>query len=136
MIFQGTLFLFSAAAVAFVAPAARGSGTQMVVERWQVSGNVDNQQYSSPLALINDRTVGELGIARYSDIRSQDGLVGKPLVADGVVYRSGALSRVNANDVPTGKPLWRFDPQVDLKDASLAAFWRTRYNRVVALWKN
>ena len=134
--FQWKLFLSIVAAVTFLAPAARGVGVPAVGDRWEVIGNGDNQQYYSPLAQITDKTVGKLGIAWYSDIPSQDGLVGNPLVADGVVYQSGALSRVYANDVRTGKLLWRFDPQVDLKDASLAAFWSARYNRGVALWKD
>src|ERR1700675_3811414 len=90
---------------------------------WTVLGNGDNQQYFSPLTDINDRNVAALGLAWYADIPSQDGLVGNPLVADGVVYQSGAFSRIYANDVRTGKLLWRFDPQIDLDGASLAAFW-------------
>jgi PQQ-dependent dehydrogenase (methanol/ethanol family) len=103
---------------------------------WTVLGNGDNQQYFSPLAGINDRNVAALGLAWYADIPSQDGLVGNPLVADGVVYQSGAFSRVYANDVRTGELLWRFDPQINLEGASLAAFWSARYNRGVALWED
>ena len=106
------------------------------IDGWTVIGNGDDQQYYSPLDQINDQNVKTLGLAWYADIPTQDGLVGNPLVADGIVYQSGAFSRVYANDIRTGKLLWRFDPQVDLKGASLAAFWSARYNRGVAIWKD
>jgi PQQ-dependent dehydrogenase (methanol/ethanol family) len=101
---------------------------------WRLlGGNADVWHYS-PLKQINDRNIKQLGLAWMAEIPSRDGLVGNPLVADGVVYQSGPLGRIYANDLRTGKELWRFAPEVkfDAK-TSLAAFWSSRYNRGVAL---
>jgi quinohemoprotein ethanol dehydrogenase len=38
--------------------------------------------------------------------------LGNPLVADGVVYHSGAQGKIWANDLRTGRMLWEFDPKV------------------------
>jgi PQQ-dependent dehydrogenase (methanol/ethanol family) len=137
MITRASLY-FSSLAAALVAGTALCASNpgESTGDAWQVLGNGNNQQYFSPLAQINDKNVKSLGLAWYADIPSLDGLVGNPLVSDGVVYQSGALSRVYANDVRTGKLLWRFDPQIDLTGASLAAFWSARYNRGLALWDN
>ena len=105
-------------------------------DAWTVLGNGDAQQYFSPLNQITAKNVKQLGLAWYADIPSQDGLVGNALVADGIVYQSGSLSRVYATDVRTGKLLWRFDPQVTLEGSTLATYWSVRYNRGVALWKD
>ena len=105
-------------------------------DNWNLLGNGNEQQYYSSATAINDKNVKSLGLAWYSDIPSQDGLVGNPLVVDGVVYQSGALGRVYATDVRTGKLLWRFDPQLTLEGSSLATFWSARYNRGVAVWKD
>jgi PQQ-dependent dehydrogenase (methanol/ethanol family) len=115
--------------IAGVARLAQGAPTS----EWSVLGNGDGQQYFSPLRQINDKNVKDLGISWYANIPSQDGLVGNALVADGVVYQSGALSRVFANDARTGKLLWRFDPLLKFTDSSLAALWSARYNRGLAL---
>lgn len=103
---------------------------------WSLLGNGNDQQFFSPLNQINEKTVKSLGLAWFSDIPSQDGLVGNPLIVDGVVYQSGPLSRIYANDVRTGKLIWRFDPGVSLDGSSLAVYFGARYNRGVALWGN
>ena len=118
-----------AAAVAWSSPADPRA-------EWRVLGNGDDQHYYSPLTQITDRNVSNLGLSWYANIPSQDGLVGNALVADGVVYQSGALSRVFANDIRTGKLLWRYEPTLNLKGSSLAAYWSARYNRGLAIWED
>src|ERR1700674_1766141 len=91
---------------------------------WPLIGGNAGVWHYSPLKQINDQNVKQLGLAWMADIPSRDGLVGNPLGADGVVYQSGHLGRVYANDVRTGKPLWRFAPEVKFTDkTSLATFW-------------
>ncbi|MDB6105834.1 MAG: luh [Gammaproteobacteria bacterium] len=101
---------------------------------WRLlGGNADAWHYSA-LDQISDHNVQRLGLAWMADIPSKDGLTGNPLVAEAVVYQSGPLGRIYANDVRTGKLLWRFGPQVNFDEkTSLAAFFRSRYNRGLAL---
>lgn len=100
---------------------------------WELLGNSPEMQHHSPLAQINRNTVAELGLAWAADMPSLDGLVGNPLVKDGVVFQSGALGRIYANDVKTGKLLWQFEPEHDFA-GSFISKWGTRANRGVALW--
>jgi PQQ-dependent dehydrogenase (methanol/ethanol family) len=101
---------------------------------WRVLGNGDSVQHYSPLAKINRKNINDLGVAWSTEIPAIDGLVGNPLVANGVVYQSGGGGRVYAHDVRTGKALWRYDVERKLgPDASLAAYWSSLYNRGLAI---
>jgi quinohemoprotein ethanol dehydrogenase len=126
-----------ALAIAASAALAIGPHTKLAMapnnSEWALLGRTADMQHNSPLDAINDKTVGKLGLAWASDIPSVDGLVGNPLVADGVVYQSGPLGRIYANDVRTGKLLWRFDAKMSFDGASMAGFWSSRYNRGLAL---
>lgn len=52
------------------------------------------------------------------------GLESTPLVIDGVLYATGAWSRVYALDAASGRELWRFDPEVPGgRGATSAAMW-------------
>jgi PQQ-dependent dehydrogenase (methanol/ethanol family) len=100
---------------------------------WSMLGRTSDMQHNSPLAQINDTTVKKLGLAWVTDIPSKDGLVGNPLVVDGVVFQSGPMGRIYANDVRTGKLLWQFDADVKFDGATLDTFWSVRHNRGVAV---
>ena len=103
---------------------------------WELLGNSTEMQHHSELASINDSTVKRLGLAWSADIPSTDGLVGNPLVKDGIVFQSGSLGRIYANDVKTGKALWVYEPNVDFSKVSINGYWAWRYNRGVALWQD
>src|SRR5688572_29756226 len=77
---------------------------------WRLLGGNLEAWHWSALDHINTRNVRSLGLAWYVDMPTRDGMVGNALVADGVVYQSGAQSRVFANDVRTGKLLWQYFP--------------------------
>src|ERR1700679_3415696 len=79
---------------------------------WGREGRDDEDTHFSPLTDINDKNVGQLGLAWAADLPTEDGAVGTPQVADGVVYQSFIFSRVVANDLRTGKVLWEFRPQI------------------------
>src|SRR3546814_7072263 len=79
---------------------------------WAGIGYGYDEQRFSPLTDINDRNVGELGIAWYADLDDARGQEATPVVVDGVLYVSHAWSKVDAWDAATGKKLWAFDPQV------------------------
>ena len=70
---------------------------------WRLIGGGSYEQHFSPLHQINDATVKQLKLAWFADMPTVDGLIGIPMVADGVIYQSGALGKVWANDVRTGK---------------------------------
>ena len=103
---------------------------------WRLYGNNADAQFFSPLKQINDGNVGKLGLAWYADIPSKSGLAANPLVADGAVYQSGAMGRVFANDVRTGRLLWSFDPQVNFDGGTLATSMGALWNRGLALWQD
>lgn len=99
---------------------------------WSLLGGTMDMQHSSPLQQINDNTVKGLGLAWYTDIPSADGLVGNPLVVDGVVYQSGPSGRAYANDLRTGELLWKYTADVDLARMGPIAWWARRFNRGLA----
>ena len=114
------------------------SGTEAVAAssgEWRLIGLNAEQQHFSPLKQINDKNVGKLGLAWVAEMPSKDGLVGVPLVADGVVYQSGPMGRAYANDVRTGRLLWSFDGRPTVPGALVEA-WGNRTNRGLALWED
>ena len=57
------------------------------------------------------------------------------MVADGVVYPSGALGKLWANDVRTGQRLWSDDAQIKFP-MGLVPSWGSRLARGLALWQD
>lgn len=102
---------------------------------WTVLGGGDDVQHYSALDQVNEQTVSKLGLAWYANIPTLDGLVGNPLVADGVVYQSGALAKIFANDLRTGKLLWSYSPTLNF-GRDVIGTWANRFNRGVALWED
>ena len=102
---------------------------------WRLIGNNNYDQHFSPLASVNDKNVGNLKLAWYADMPVRDGLVGVPLVADGVVFQSGPLGMVFANDVRTGKLLWTFDAGIKFPLGVVPA-WGARLSRGLAIWED
>ncbi len=104
---------------------------------WDLLGNSSNIQHHSNLEQINKSNIKDLGITWVVDLPTQDGLVGNPLIKDGRIFQSGSFSRIFANDLKTGEPLWIFDP-VDRAQisASLMEGFATRTNRGVALFED
>ena len=102
---------------------------------WRLIGNNPEQQHFSALKQINDATVKRLGLAWYADMPGKDGMVGVPLVAEGVIFQSGPLGTVYANDARTGKLLWSFDSQIQFP-MGVEASWGSRLSRGLALWED
>jgi quinohemoprotein ethanol dehydrogenase len=125
---------------AWIAPACHAGSGQLDVTvpgpgDWAMLGRTPDQHHFSPLSKVNDRNVGQLGLAWHIDLPTQDGLLGNPLVADGVVYQIGSFSHVWAIDVRIGKLLWSFDPKVKVA-SQFASMWSHHLNRGVALWED
>ena len=121
---------WTCASVVTAAPAGNSNS------EWPLFGNNNEQQFYSPMTQINDKNVKQLGLAWSADIPATDGLVGNPLVVDGVVYQSGSLNRVYANDVRTGKLLWVFDPHYIFEGGTLATWFGARLNRGLAVYED
>ncbi|MBE1527675.1 quinohemoprotein ethanol dehydrogenase [Sphingopyxis sp. OAS728] len=99
---------------------------------WGGIGYSYDEQRFSPLTDINDKNVGELGIAWTADLDDARGQEATPVVVDGVMYVTHAWSKVSAWDAATGKPLWKFDPKVPGERAVSACC--DVVNRGVAVW--
>ena len=100
---------------------------------WAMTGFSYDEQRHSPLKLINDSNVQDLGIAWFADLPDARGQEATPVVVDGKMFVSTAWSKVFAYDAKTGKPLWSFDPKVD-KSRGVKACCDV-VNRGVAFWK-
>ena len=79
---------------------------------WLTYGRDTNEQRFSPLTLINDSNVGQLGLAWSHDLETARGQEATPLMHDGVLYVSTAWSMVKAFDAKTGALKWSYDPKV------------------------
>jgi quinohemoprotein ethanol dehydrogenase len=88
--------------------------------QWMSVGRTYDEQRFSPLTQINDRTVGQLGLAWYADIHTERGMEASPLAIDGVLYNVQPWNIVTAYDAVSGKVLWSYDPQVPLRFGRLA----------------
>ena len=104
-------------------------------DEWRLIGLDSQQHHFSPLKQINAANVGDLGLAWFANMPTKDGMVGVPLVADGMVFQSGGLGRVYANDARTGKLLWTFDAQIQFP-LNLVKSWGSRMTRGLAVWKD
>ncbi len=100
---------------------------------WMSYGRSYNEQRFSPLKEINDRTVGQLGLAWYVDLDTRRGQEATPIMVDGVMYFSTAWSKVFAVNAASGERLWSYDPKVPPESAVNACC--DVVNRGVAVWR-
>lgn len=100
---------------------------------WLTYGRTYSEQRFSPLKLINDQNVGQLGLAWYVDLDTRRGEEATPLVVDGVMYYTTAWSKVYAVKAATGERLWSYDPKVPREWGVNACC--DVVNRGVAVWQ-
>jgi quinohemoprotein ethanol dehydrogenase len=79
---------------------------------WLAYGRTYEEQRFSPLNQINRKTVSELGLAWFKDMRTTRALEATPIIVDNIMFVSSSWSRVYALNAVTGKEIWAFDPQV------------------------
>jgi len=101
---------------------------------WLSNGRTYDEQRYSPLSIIDEDNVADLGLAWYFDIDTNRAMEATPLVADGVMYVSVPWSVVYALDAVTGELKWSFDPETPRS-------WGVNAccdvpNRGVALWND
>jgi len=117
-----------------LAACASPQGTPGGRSEWRLLGRTPEMQHFSPLSQINASNVKQLGLAWYADVPTKDGLLGNALVADGVAYESGALGKVWAHDLKSGKLLWEYDAGVKFgTEGTMVSFYGSRHNRGLAL---
>ena len=102
-------------------------------QSWMSYGRTYSEQRFSPLGQVNEKTVGELGLAWSFDLGTKRGVEATSIVVDGVMYTTSSWSIVHALDARTGKSLWRYDPGV-AKDKAKHACCDV-VNRGVAVWQ-
>ncbi len=101
---------------------------------WMAPGRNYAEQRFSPLRNVDAGNVRQLGLAWYYDLdTAHRGQESTPLVIDGVMYVTGAWSKVFALDAKTGAALWTYDPKVPGRVAVNACC--DTVNRGVAAWK-
>lgn len=99
---------------------------------WLTYGLDTGEHRFSPLNAVNDKTVGQLGLAWSADLDTARGQEATPLMHDGVLYVSTAWSMVKAYDAKTGAPKWAYDPKVPKE--TLVRACCDAVNRGVALY--
>ncbi|MEC3948091.1 outer membrane protein assembly factor BamB family protein [Sphingobium sp. HWE2-09] len=82
---------------------------------WPYTGGDVGGSHHSRLTDIDKGNAGRLGLAWSYDLNTNRVQEATPVVIDGVMYSSGNLGRVYALDAATGKPLWTFEPEVDMQ---------------------
>jgi len=80
--------------------------------QWMTHSRTFNEQYFSPLDKINEKNVGNLGLAWFVDLPTNQNIETTPLMVDGALYLTLPWSKVMAVDARTGKQLWLYDPKV------------------------
>ena len=111
---------------------ARLLGADAEPGAWMSHGRTYDEQRYSPLDLINQDNVDQLGLAWYAEVDTSRGQEATPIVVDGALYVSTAWSMVYAFDAASGEQLWKYDPQVDRSKGRDACC--DVVNRGVAVW--
>lgn len=104
------LLPLAALALTAQAPLPQGAGSN-----WTNPGGDAGKTRFSTLAQINPANAARLGLAWEADLGTLRGQEATPVVVDGVLYTSGAAGRAYAFDAATGRPLWAFEPPVDMQ---------------------
>lgn len=92
-----------------------GSRPEGTGDNWSSPKGDGDATHFSALSDINKGNVARLGVAWTYDLGSARVQEATPVVVDGVMYTSGNLGRVYALNAETGKPLWTFEPEVDMQ---------------------
>ena len=109
-----SLLAAGTAALALAGSAIGAPGSQPAVgtaANWTAVGGAADEAGYSQLTQIDRESVGRLGLAWSLDLPDEVTLEATPLAVDGIVYFTGGYAEVYAVDAPTGKLLWKFDPQ-------------------------
>jgi quinohemoprotein ethanol dehydrogenase len=102
-------------------------------DNWASYGRTYSEQHFSPLTDINSENISQLGLAWSMELPDVHGAASVPLAVDGVLYFVVDQATVHAVDAATGKPLWKYDPEVaKVAGRKLRHSWGTRG---IAFWR-
>ena len=128
--FGAALYCAASSAVG-AAPGAAAAAMADDGANWSSYGRTHDEQRYSPLAQIDRRNVGRLGLAWSLDLTDAISFNSSPLAVDGVLYFSGDRAIVRAVDARRGELLWTYDPQAwKHSPRGIAMAWNT--NRGIA----
>lgn len=82
---------------------------------WITPGGDPGKSHYSALTDITPANVDTLGFAWSADLGTNRVLEATPVVIGGVMYTSGVAGRAYAFDAATGKPIWAFEPVIDMQ---------------------
>ena len=85
----------------------------------------------SPLGQISAANAGQLGLVWSHDLADEHVLEATPLAINGILYFTGAYSKVYAIDARTGRQLWMYDPET-YRHNMIKLRWTLAANRGVA----
>src|SRR5690349_2621030 len=97
-------------------------------EWMHLGGTAESQQFSG-LDQINASNVASLGLLRYTDLPIKEGLVGNPLIKDGIAFESTPRGGAIAVDLASGALRWNFQPTFDYSDSSAVSMWSSHVTR-------
>jgi quinohemoprotein ethanol dehydrogenase len=104
---------------------------------WLTYGRDYDETHYSPLARITTENVDRLELVWSWDLpRAGARPEATPIVADGVIYATGASSYVFALDARTGDLLWQWDPGIPEFASGGPSVCCGRVNRGVAIYGN
>jgi quinohemoprotein ethanol dehydrogenase len=101
--------------------------------QWLMDGRNYTAQRYSPLTAINEKNVGQLGLAWHAELDTFRGVEATPLFVDGVLYNTSAWNITSAYNARTGRRLWTFDPKVPREWGRYACC--EPVSRGLAFWK-
>lgn len=128
LMLSGMMLLSLAGAALSQAPTTKVANTD-----WLFLGNGPDMQHHADLGQINRTSVSKLGLAWAVDMPTTNGLVGNPLIKDGVIYQGGPFGQIYANDLKTGKQLWVFKAEMPVTGTSFSNYIAYHMNRGIAL---
>src|SRR3984893_17028080 len=93
---------------------AAGTATDPMAGSWLTYGLTQGETRFSPLKQIDTSNVGKLGLSWSYELGAGGGnQEATPLVWNNTIYGITTWSVVFAVDAGNGKPLWRWDPEVN-----------------------
>jgi quinohemoprotein ethanol dehydrogenase len=95
-----------------IQPMPLGSGAGAT---WTNPGGDAGKTHYSRLDQITPANASRLGLAWSAELGTGRGMEATPVMVDGVLYVSGVAGRAYAFDAATGRPLWAFEPEVDMQ---------------------
>ena len=130
----GALSVLGAVSCSTTPPSDPQGGAASPTAEWTMHGGGYSEQRYSALKQINADNVSQLGLAWYADMTERGQWQSTPIVVDGRIYVTTPWRKLYAFDAATGKPLWKYDPQVP-RQLAATSLCCNNSNRGATFWK-